>query len=293
MRVRDHNSGFKLMPFLLLPIEAVGLRKRNSLPSLRSVFFTNVVEELYGQGSQMSDDGKVSLAIEAVLMQRLDSASVDGLRIGQLNIPASGTAEGRKYRQVLKHLCSEKKIINLGTPKRPIYLNHKDFRPIERVSNSLLAFASASGCKLFTLSQFRKVVSPSLRQYCADAIMELTRQGSLIEFRWSAHKLYCHSDVVAQEDRQIHTSRVPPVVKHAYDVVVQDRGYPDVLIHDIHKQVCEVDVGDLVDHLQDACARGEAIPSEGDWSLSTEEERKFALTIGGDPYLRIRLLEAC
>jgi hypothetical protein len=71
---------------------------------------------------------------------------------------------------------------------------------------------------------------------------------------------------------------------------VQDRGYPNVFIHDLFTHLHEIKVADLTHYLQSACARGEAIPSEGDWSLSTDEERQSAVSIDGDPYLRIRLL---
>lgn len=239
----------------------------------------------------MSDDSKASAAIETELTQRLASASPDGLRTGQLKMPASGTVKGKKYRQTLKRLCAEKQIVNLGSAQRPMYLLKEHFRPIERASNTLLAFARDSGRKLVSLSQFKKCVAPGLRPYCADAVAELTSSGRLLELRWAAHSLYCHPDVVSATDQQVDPSHLTEMIERAYDSVVQDRGYPDVLIHDIHQHLQEVKVGDLVQYLQEACAQGRAIPSEGDWSLSTEEERQSAVTIGGDPHLRIRLLE--
>ena len=239
----------------------------------------------------MRDDSSVAIAIEAELKQRLTGARQEGLRVGQLNLPASGTKKGKQYRQILRRLCTEKQIANLGTTQRPIYILHEDFRPIERASNALLAFARDSGRKLVSMSQFKKSVTPGLRPYCADAVAELSASGRLIEFRWAAHSLYCHPDVIPLADHQSDPPQLTELIERAYDTVVQDRGYPDVLIHDIHQHLQGVKVGDLVQYLQDACARGKAIPSEGDWSLSTEEERQSAVTIGGDPHLRIRLLE--
>lgn len=239
----------------------------------------------------MSDDIETSAAIEAELTAHLARARMDGLGTGQLKMPASGTVKGKKYRQILKRLCAEKQVVNLGTAQRPIYLLQEDFRPIDRASNALLAFACDSGRKLVSLSRFKKCVTPGLRPYCVDAVAELTANGRLIEFRWAAQTLYCHADVISATDPQADATQLTERIEQAYDTVVQDRGYPDVLIHDIHQHLQGVKVGDLVQYLQDACARGKAIPSEGDWSLSTEEERQSAVTIGGDPHLRIRLLE--
>ncbi len=239
----------------------------------------------------MSEDTKASAAIQTELMQRLASASADGLKTGQLKMPASGTVRGRLYRQILRRLCSEKRVANLGSSKRSIYVLQEDFRPIERTADALLAHALASGRRLVTLTQFKKCVTPGLRPYCSDAITKLTANGSLVALRWAAYTLYCHRDVMGAAEPQVSSTQLPELVKLAYDVVVESRGYPDVLIHDIRKQLPELEVSDLVHHLQDACARGDAIPSECDWSLSTEEERQCAVTISGDPHLRIRLLK--
>ena len=65
----------------------------------------------------MSEDTKASAAIQTELMQRLASASADGLKTGQLKMPASGTVRGRLYRQILRRLCSEKRVANLGSSK--------------------------------------------------------------------------------------------------------------------------------------------------------------------------------
>ena len=63
----------------------------------------------------MRDDSSVAIAIEAELKQRLTGARQEGLRVGQLNLPASGTKKGKQYRQILRRLCTEKQIANLGT----------------------------------------------------------------------------------------------------------------------------------------------------------------------------------
>lgn len=238
----------------------------------------------------MSDE-RTSAAIETEIKQRLSAGHRDGLRTGQLKMPTSRTVKGKKYRQVLRRLCAEKQVVNLGTQKRPIYLLEQDFRPIERASSSLLTFARNSGRKLVSQSQFKKCLSPALRPYSADAVTELIADGRLLELRWAAQSLYCDPMLVSVTSQKCKPPQLAELVEQAYEAVVQDKGYPDVLIHDLLEHLQEVKVGDLVQHLQNACARGEAIPSEGDWSLSTEEERQSAVTIGGGPHLRIRLLE--
>jgi hypothetical protein len=283
MRVGDHIAGFELIPKDLLPLDSVGRAECWRGPC-RETSNTRSV------GTVVMSNDEMSATIEAELKQRLSCARQGGLRIGQLKIPAASTIKGKKYRQVLKRLCAEKQIVNYGTVKRPIYSLWDNFRPVEQASNSLLAHARESGLSLVSLSQFKQCLPPALRSYCADSVAELVNDGRLIEFRWRSQSLYCDPDQVHASRHQADSPDISEVVAQAYNTLVQDRGYPNVLIHDLFTHLHEIKVADLTHYLQSACARGEAIPSEGDWSLSTEEERQSAVSIDGDPYLRIRLL---
>jgi hypothetical protein len=67
-------------------------------------------------------------------------------------------------------------------------------------------------------------------------------------------------------------------------------GFSDVLISELAAELPGVPLDTLKDRLVQECRAGRAVPSLGDWSLSSPEARAAGIPINGRPHLRIRLL---
>jgi hypothetical protein len=76
----------------------------------------------------------------------------------------------------------------------------------------------------------------------------------------------------------------------AYKEAVHHAGFSNVLIEEVH-QYMNRPLDDLKALLLQECRAGRAVPSLGDWSLSSEAARAAGIFINGRPHLRIRLLE--
>lgn len=76
----------------------------------------------------------------------------------------------------------------------------------------------------------------------------------------------------------------------AYGRTVEKTGFSDVLISDLHGHLRgDVPLETLKNWLTEECRSERAVPSLGDWSLSSEEARTAAIEINGRPHLRIRI----
>lgn len=76
----------------------------------------------------------------------------------------------------------------------------------------------------------------------------------------------------------------------AYKKAAYHAGFSNVLIEEVH-QYMNRPLDDLKALLLEECRAGRAVPSLGDWSLSSETARAAGIFINGRPHLRIRLLE--
>jgi hypothetical protein len=79
-------------------------------------------------------------------------------------------------------------------------------------------------------------------------------------------------------------------LRDAYDRVVKASGFSDVLISDLAAALPGVPLEVLKDRLVRESKAGRAVPSAGDWSLSSPESREAAIEVNGRPHTRVRLL---
>jgi Plasmid replication region DNA-binding N-term len=82
------------------------------------------------------------------------------------------------------------------------------------------------------------------------------------------------------------------VLEAAYRRAVQAAGFSDVLVSELARELPAVPLEALKARLLRESREGRAVPSLGDWSLSSAEARAAAISINGRPHLRIKLLGA-
>jgi hypothetical protein len=90
----------------------------------------------------------------------------------------------------------------------------------------------------------------------------------------------------SDESRPLDRKRL----RESYRKAVCGAGFSNVLIAEIQAHL-DTPLHALKALLLEECRAGRAVPSLGDWSLSSEMARAAAIVINGRPHLRIRLLE--
>jgi hypothetical protein len=151
----------------------------------------------------------------------------------------------------------------------------------------------------------------NMSQNLSEAIARLALQGKLVPFRQTPAVqavLPVLQDVI--HDLDIPISGESPARRgkefpnasnesglldrkqlwESYRKAVGEAGFSNVLIEEIRAQL-DAPLHALKALLLEECRAGRAVPSLGDWSLSSEMARAAAIVINGRPHLRIRLLE--
>lgn len=226
------------------------------------------------------------------LLRLLAEAGTQGLPRGRLT-GRPGTRAGQALLAALRQLEAERAVGNLGYAQRPRYVLACHFNPLERAYAALLATAGAGKSGTIPLYTRDNLVLPlpagALRHHGDQALRLLLQEGLLVAAKRGNATFYfarrlLPEPVTAAPDPDLER------LTAAYRSLRQEQGYRDVLIADLHRALGEeVPLKELKARLLEMCRQGGAVPTPGDPSLSSKRERKAALEIGGQLYLRIRL----
>lgn len=242
-------------------------------------------------------DNQLASECRKTILEKLDKAGREGLTMTGLHLPGAGSNKGQACREVLKQLLKDKEIGNLGSPRRPRYVAITHFKPLEMAYEHIEAVARESGMRLTSKSLLSKGLRGEVLKRVDEALKLLVAEGALVRLKWAGKPVYVHASALPSNTGT--STGVPSgknrgadlaAIKRAYRETVNEFGYPDVLIHEVFLRLGG-ELEPFKEALMEACRTGRAVPSVGDWSLSSPEERGAALYINGHPHLRIRFKE--
>jgi len=242
-------------------------------------------------------DNRLASECRKTILEKLEAAGPDGLTITGLKLPGAGSKKGKVCREVLRRLLKENEIGNLGSPRRPRYVAITHFKPLEIAYEHIETQARESGLRLSSRSSLSKGLRGEVLKHVDEAVKLLVAEGALVRLKWAGKPVYVHASALPQSpgssvDVPSRDTSGPDFagIQRAYRETVNEFGYPDVLIHEVFLRLGG-ELEPFKQVLMEACRAGRAVPSVGDWSLSSPEERNAALYINGHPHLRIRLKE--
>jgi hypothetical protein len=243
------------------------------------------------------------------ILGKLRAAGASGLGKGGLGIKDAKGPGGR----ALKALEQERKVANLGTPKKTRYVLAEFYKPLElacgRIEwNAKKAGSSRSGIlELLSRKDLEKGCEGQIRKKVDEAIDWLVREQRLFRFRRSRFIFFVHAEKLRGTAPGIPSEEpagavadvpagLPPVpagldrgeLLAAYQRLARRLGYSNVEISGLRREAgCSMD--SLKRFLLEESRKGRAVLSLGDWSVSSEETRAGAIELFGKPHLLVRL----
>lgn len=231
------------------------------------------------------------VAAKAGLLAKLEGAGAEGLNKTDLGIRGS-PKRGQLYAQALRELEHDRLIGNLGTISHAKYVLRDHFRPLELAYDHIAAKAGRDKPMLFNKAELAKGLTGAVREKVDEAIHRLQEDGKVLRLQRGITTYYLHTASFPAAsigvDAKVRESLTREPVLSAYHAVVKETALPNVGIDQLWKRLDGVTLTDLQAFLAQECRSGRAIPSRGDWSLSSEAARAAALYIDGQPYVLIR-----
>lgn len=190
---------------------------------------------------------------------------------------------------MLRELLRSGEIGNLGARNRPRYVLREHYRPLELAYERIVDLTRVTPPKLLSKTQLKKSLKQPLLGHADEALALLVKERRLLQLRWGNTLLYLAAPTAAPQPDgsadQVSWARISV----AYRQTVEEFGYADVLIHEVHVRLGGA-LETLLNALKAGISQGKVITSVGDWSLSSEQERAAALYVNGRPHLRVRLI---
>jgi hypothetical protein len=235
----------------------------------------------------MSDDQKQHL------LAKLQAAGPAGLSKTGLGIK-SATRAGKLSIQALAALEREGRIRKLGAPRRPRYILQEHYRPLELAYEHIQGRAIPGKPVLYTRTELARGIEATIREKLAEALDLLVKENVVLRLRRGNMSYYLHAaSLPALPPPSARPGGRGPArsgLQEAYRRAVRASGFSDVLVEEVQRHL-DTPIEALKALLVQECRAGRAVPSLGDWSLSSESARAAAITINGRPHLRIRLLD--
>lgn len=246
---------------------------------------------------------------KAEILGKLKTAGASGLGKGGLGIKDAKSLGAR----ALKALEENRRVGNLGTPKKTRYVLTEFYRPLELASGQIESNAkktrlSRSGIlELLSRKDLEKGCEGQIRKKVNEAVDLLVKEQRLFRFRRGRSIFFVHAErfhgavpVIPSEEPSETVTDAPagiPLVSAgldrgellaAYQRLTRRLGYSNVEISGLRREAgCSMDA--LKHFLLEESRRGRAVLSLGDWSVSSEETRAGAIELFGKPHLLVRL----
>ena len=242
---------------------------------------------------------------KGAILGKLEAAGASGLGKGGLGIKAGKSLGAR----ALKALEAERRVANLGTPRKTRYVLAEFYRPLELACGRIEANAKKVGSsrsgilELLSRKDLEKGCEGEIRRKVAEALDLLVKEERLLRFRRGRFIFFVHAEKLSgtapgipSEEPAKPATDAPPVpaaldrgeLLAAYQRLVRRLGYTNVEISALRREAgCSMDL--LKQFLLEASRQGRAVLSLGDWSVSSEETRAGAVELFGKPHLLVRL----
>lgn len=239
------------------------------------------------------------------ILGKLKAAGASGLGKGGLGIKAGRSPAAR----ALKALEQDRKVANLGTPKRTRYVLAEFYRPLELAcgrieANAKKAGSSRSGIvELLSRRDLEQGCEGQIRKKVDEAIDLLVKEQRLFRFRRRRSIFFVHAERFRGAAPGLPAAApagavtdAPPLlagldrgeILAAYRRLARRLGYSNVEISALRREAgCSMD--GLRHFLIEESRQGRAVLSLGDWSVSSEEIRAGAIELFGKPHLLVRL----
>jgi hypothetical protein len=242
------------------------------------------------------------------LLSKLRKAGPAGLTKGKLGVKQ---AKG-KAAQALSELMAERKVANLGTATRTIYVLIEHFNPLERAYDKIeknalsKKQARADTIELLIKRDLEKGCEGEVRKKVDEAVDWLLKENSLIKLCRGRTVYYVHVErfrcLDSNHQQKSILEQIPQVsnavtplskelkwddVMDAYRQVKQRLGYSSIPIYDLQQKL-ESPMDMVKRFLVEEARQGRAFLSVGDWSLSSEDVRSGVIELGGYRYLLVR-----
>jgi hypothetical protein len=243
------------------------------------------------------------------ILGKLRAAGPSGLNKTGLGIDVGKSLSAR----ALKALEQDRKIANLGTPRKTCYVLAEFYRPFElacgRIEwNAKQAGSPRSGIlELLSRKELEKGCEGQVRKRVDEAIDWLVKEQRLFRFRRSRSIFFVHAkkfrgvapEIPSEEPIRVAApapAEPPPSaagldrgeILAAYQRLARRLGYSNVEISGLKREAgCSMD--SLKGFLLEESRQGRAVLSLGDWSVSSDETRAGAIELFGKPHLLVRL----
>ena len=246
---------------------------------------------------------------KGAIVGKLKEAGASGLGKGGLGIKDAKSLGAR----ALKALQEERRVANLGTPKKTRYVLAEFYKPLELAcgqieANAKKASSSRSGIlELLSRKDLEKGCEGQIRKKVDEAIDWLVKEQRLLRFRRGRSIFFVHAEKIRgaavgiPSPEPAKTVAAEPVetlpalagvdrrgIRAAYQRLARRLGYSNVDISGLRREAgCSMDA--LKHFLLDESRQGRAVLTLGDWSVSSEETRAGAIELFGKPHLLVRL----
>ena len=238
--------------------------------------------------------------VAAEILTRLEAAGAEGLK----KTPLLG--KGKKVQAAkldeLESLVARREVVRIGTEKSPVFVLRRFYNPLELAYAAIEAKAVPGVAKLYSEKEFGTRMAKHIKEKLADAIGLLVSERKLLRVQRARSVYYLHATAIlpllaADTQPPPATDETPPPapeaswehIRRAYETIVRESGFSDVLIADLQR-ASAIPLEALRPFLLAQSRAGRLTPSRGDWSLADATARTAALELGGEPYLRVRLM---
>ena len=228
----------------------------------------------------------------AELLARLAAAGAAGLK----KTPLLGQGKQARATKLaaLDALVARREVVRIGTEKSPAFVLRRCYDPLAQACAAIEARAVPGVARLYTDREFGVGLPGHVKERVADAIHLLHDAKKLVRVQRARSVYYLHMAALGPLAGAVPPGPPPgepswEQVRRAYESVVREGGFSDVLIVDLQR-ACGVAPEDLRPFLLAQSRAGRLVPSRGDWSLADAPARAAALELQGEPYLRVRLI---
>jgi hypothetical protein len=256
------------------------------------------------------------------ILARVRQAGAEGLpksKIGTFKAGSNGAA-------ALAALVKEGSIRNLGSPARARFVVAEFFRPLELAYKAVLERIEKEPLNPWSRAKLEVGLAGAVKAKAGEAIDLLAEERRLLPVRFGAGRQYLSVRQIreglgegspAESERQeaTMTEEAQPApgaetpsqaesptpsekamddlidrVWAAYRQVKARIGFSDVKIYAV-REAAGLSQAEIDRTLRELSARGQAVLSLGDYSLSSEAEHSAAIEMLGRPHLLVRLKE--
>ena len=185
-------------------------------------------------------------SVPADILSRLEAAGADGLKKTAL------LGKGKKAQvprlAAVELLVARREVVKLGTEKSPVFVLRRFYNPLELAYAAIEAKAVPGTAKLYTDKELGAGLAKHVKEKLADAVRLLLGERKLVRVQRAKSVYYLHAAAIlplvvnnpsepastgsaALDDEEVSLEQV----WRAYESVVRESGYSDVLIVDLQR----------------------------------------------------------